>query len=170
MRRRLKSLPIGKVITITIGLVIALGIRPVSVREILAAYVLALAAIALLTLSRLARTEEEWERSTSELAHALAPRQRVRLRPAELIRTERDLTLSTANAGEVHARLLPQLRDVAAARLADRHDLTLADAHELLGDDAWELLRPDRPIPTDRSGPGLPLRSIAALLDAVERL
>lgn len=163
-------MPIGKVVTITIGLVIALGIRPVSVREILAAYVLALAAIALLTLTRFARTEDEWERSTSELAHALAPRPRVRLRPAELIRTERDLTLSTANAGEVHARLLPQLRDVAEARLADRHDTALVDARELLGDEAWELLRPDRPIPTDRSAPGLPLRRIAALLDAVERL
>src|SRR6266404_4315489 len=148
MRRRLRGLPIGKFVTITIGLVIALGIRPVSVREIVAAYVLALAAIALLTLARLARTEDEWERSTSELARALAPCPRVRLRPAELIRTERDLTLSTANAGEVHARLLPQLRDVAAARLADRHDTALTDAHDLLGDEAWELLRPDRPVPT----------------------
>ena len=170
MRRRLRGLPIGKVIGITIGLVIALGIRPVSVREIVAAYVLALAAIALLTLARVARTDDEWQRSTSELARALAPRPRVRLRPAELIRTERDLTLSTANAGEVHARLLPQLRDVAAARLADRHDMGLADAHDLLGDEAWELLRPDRPMPPDRSAPGLPLRRIAALLEAVERL
>jgi len=170
MRRGLRGLPIGKVVGITVGLVVALGIGPASVREILAAYVLALAAIALLTLTRLARTEDEWERSTSELARALAPRPRVRLRPAELIRTERDLTLSTANAGEVHARLLPQLRDVAAARLADRHDLALADARDLLGDEAWELLRPDRPIPLDRSAPGLPLRRIAILLDAVERL
>jgi len=170
MRRRLSGLPIGKVVTISIGLVIALGVRPVSVREILAAYVLALAAIALLTLSRLARIEDEWERSTSELAHALSPRPRVRLRPAELIRAERDLTLSSTNAGEVHTRLLPQLRDVAAARLADRHNMALSDAHDLLGDEAWELLRPDRPVPTDRSAPGLPLRRIAALLDAVERL
>jgi len=170
VRRRLRGLPIGKVIGITIGLVIALGIRPVSVREIVAAYVLALAAIALLTLARLARTEDEWERSTSDLARALAPRPRVRLRPAERNRTERDLTLSTANAGEVHARLLPQLRDVAAARLADRHDMALADARDLLGDEAWELLRPDRPMPPDRSAPGLPLRRIAALLEAVERL
>ena len=170
MRRRMRGLPIGKVIVITIGLVIALGIRPVSVREIVAAYLLALAAIALLTLARLARTEDEWERSTSELSRALAPRPRVRLRPAELIRTERDLTLSTASAAEVHARLLPQLRDVAAARLADRHDMGLADARDLLGDEAWELLRPDRPIPSDRNAPGLPLRRIGTLLDAVERL
>ena len=90
------------------------------------------------------------------------------MRPAELIRTERDLTLSTSNAGELHARLLPQLRDVAAARLADRHS-DLVQAREILGEEAWELLR-DRPVPPDRSAPGLPLRRISALVDAVERL
>jgi hypothetical protein len=165
---RKARIPLGKVIGLTIGLVVALGIRPVSVREILAAYVLALTAVALYTLTHLARVGEEWERSTSELARALAPRRHPRMRPAELIRTERDLTLSTSNAGELHARLLPQLRDVAAARLADRHS-DLVQAREILGEEAWELLR-DRPVPPDRSAPGLPLRRISALVDAVERL
>jgi hypothetical protein len=163
-------MPVGTIVVVTIGVVIALGLRLVSVRETLAAYVLALTAIALLVLSRMARTEEEWERATSELERALAPRTTVRARPNELVRVERDLVLSVANAAELHARLLPQLREVATARLATRRDGGLAHARELLGEDAWELLREDRPVPDDRAAPGLPLRDIAALVDTVEAL
>jgi hypothetical protein len=162
--------PIVPVVIATAGLVVALGLRPVPVREIVAAYVLALAGIALLSLMRLARTEEEWERTTSELERALAPRKAVRTRPADLIRTERDLTLASVNAGELQVRLLPQLREVAAARLAAGGRGDLEHARALLGDDAWELLRPDRPAPADRGAPGLPMRRIASLLDAIERL
>jgi hypothetical protein len=163
-------LPVGTIVAATIGLAIALGLRPISVREILAAYVLALTAIALLVLARMARTEEEWERATSELERALAPRKAMRGRPAELVRTERDLLLSSGNAGDLHTRLLPQLREVAAARLGARHDVDLADARDVLGDDTWEYLRPDRPMPDDRIGNGLPLRRIAGLVDTIERL
>ena len=162
--------PVGPIALATIGVAIALGLRPISVREILAAYVLALTAIALLVLTRMARTEEEWERATSELDRALAPRRAARARPAELVRTERDLTLSSSNVGDLHTRLLPELREVAAARLADRHDVDLAGARDLLGDETWEYLRPDRPMPDDRTAEGLPLRRIAALVDAIERL
>jgi hypothetical protein len=169
MKRR-PRLPIGTIVAATIGLAVALGLRPISVREILAAYVLALAAIALLVLTRMARTEEEWERATSELERVLTPRKTARARPAELVRTERDLTLSSTNAGDLHTRLLPQLREVAASRLADRHDTDLSDARGVLGDEAWEYLRPDRPTPADRTAQGLPLRRIAVLVDAIERL
>jgi hypothetical protein len=167
---RKPRVPVGTIVVATIGLAIALGLRPISVREILAAYVLVLTAISLLVLTRMARTEEEWERATSELERALTPRKTARARPAELVRTERDLTLSSTNAGDLHARLLPQLREVAASRLAARHDTDLADAHDVIGDDAWEYLRADRPAPDDRTGDGLPLRRIAALVDAIERL
>jgi len=163
--------PIAPVVLATAGLVVALGLRPATVRVIVAAYVLALAAIALLSLTRLARTEEEWERTGSELDRALAPRKAVRTRPADLIRTERDLTLASVSAGELHVRLLPQLREIAAARLAAAGRGDLAHARALIGDDdAWELLRPDRTAPPDRSAPGLPLRRIASLLDTIERL
>lgn len=154
----------------TIGLLVALGLRPISTREIFAAYVLALTALALLALMRVARSDDDWARATSQLELALRPRKTTRMRPAELVRTERDLMLSESNAGELHTRLLPQLRDVAGARLADRHDLQLRDAHAILDDDNWELLRPDRPAPADRSAPGLPMRQIAHLIDAIERL
>jgi hypothetical protein len=160
MRR--PRLPVGTLVGVTIGLAIALGLRPISVREILAAYVLALTAIALLVLTRMARTEEEWERAVSELEHALAPRKPERTRPAELVRMERDITLSIANAGEFHARLRPLLLSIATARVRFPQDALAADT--------WELLRPDRPAPADRAAPGLPLRRIAELTDAVESL
>lgn len=155
-------LPIGKVLAVTIGLAIALGLRPISAREILAAYVLALTAITLAELTRLARIEEEWERSSSDLERALAPRKSVRGRPAELVRVERDLTLSAASAGEFHARLRPLLFAIAAARV--RHP------REALDPDTWELLRPDLPAPDDRTAPGVPLRRIAELVDTIESL
>ena len=60
--------------------------------------------------------------------------------------------------------------EIASARLAASGSGDLAHARTLLGDDAWELLRSDRPAPEDRSAPGLPLRRIASLLDAVEGL
>ncbi len=160
---------VGQVATASVGLAIALGLRPASVREILAAYVLALAAIVLLLLTRIVHDNEEWERSTSDFERALAPRRVERVRPAELIRAERDLVLANGNAGDLHTKLLPQLRDVATARLADR-GLRLTDARDLLGDDAWELLRSDRPAPDDRGQPGLPLKQIAALFDRIEEL
>lgn len=167
---RKPRIPIGTIVAVTIGLAVALGLRPVSVREILAAYVLALTAIALLVLTRMARTDEEWERATSELERALAPKKPVRTRPNELVRIERDLMLSVASAGELHVRLLPQLREAAAARLATRHDVGLARSREVLGDDAWELLRADRAVPDDRTAPGLPLHTISSLVDTIERL
>jgi len=132
--------------------------------------VLALTAIALLALMRMARSDDEWARATSQLELALEPRRPTRMRPPELVRTERDLMLSESSAGELHTRLLPQLRDVAAARLAERHDLPLRDAHAIVDDDSWELLRPDRPAPSDRGAPGLPMRKIAHLIDTIERL
>lgn len=162
--------PVRGLVVATIGLAVALGLRPISTREIVAAYILALTFFALVLLMRIAHSGDEWGRATSQLELALAPQKETRARPAELVRTERDLMLSAANAGELHTRLLPQLRDVAAVRLADRHDLDLLHAREILGDETWELLRPDRPAPPDRGAPGLPMERIARLVDTVERL
>lgn len=157
-----RRIPIGTIVAVTIGLAVALGLRPASVREILAAYVLALAAIALLELARMARTQEEWERAASELERALAPRRPVRARPNELVRVERDLVLSRANAAEFNTRLRPMLLEIASARV-ERPE-------EALDGESWELLRPGRPLPDDRGAPGPSLARIAGLLGAIERL
>jgi hypothetical protein len=168
-RRRLVTLFAGA----TFALVVALGVRPVSVATILAAYVLVLAAIALTALTRLTRTASEWQ-PASQFEHALRRDDEVSVRPPELVRTEREITLGSANAAHLHMRLLPILREAAAARLAAHHNFELDRrpdaARALLGDEAWQLLRPDRSAPEDRNAPGLPLRRIRALVDTLERL
>ncbi|HZQ88628.1 MAG TPA: hypothetical protein VFA42_01325 [Gaiellaceae bacterium] len=161
MRRRIRP-PYGTLAALTIGLAVALGLRPISVREIVAAYVLALTAVALLVLARTARTEEEWERAASELARALAPRAETRRRPPELVVVERDARLAAASAGDFHSRLRPLLWSIVEAR-------TRAP-REALDDDTWELLRPDRPVPADLSAPGVPLRRLAQVVDELEQL
>jgi len=168
-RRRLFTLWAGA----TFGLVVALGVRPVSVSTILAAYVLVLAAIALAALTRLTRAASEWQ-AASQFEHALRSEDESPVRPPELVRTEREITLGSANAAHMHMRLLPILREAAAARLAAHHNVELdrrpEAARALLGDEAWQLLRPDRPAPEDRNAPGLPLRRIRGLVDTLERL
>ena len=168
-RRRLVAL----CATATLGLVVALGLRPVSATTILSAYVLVLAAIALGALTRVTRETSEWTEA-SQFDRALAGGVENPVRPPELVRTEREITLGIANARHLHARLLPILRDAAAARLAAHHNVDLERrpeaARALLGDEAWQLLRPDLPAIEDRSAPGLPLRRIRALVDTLERL
>jgi hypothetical protein len=161
VRRRTRP-PYGTLAALTIGLAVALGLRPISVREIVAAYVLALTAVALLVLARTARTEEEWERAASELARALAPRAETRRRPPELVVVERDARLAAASAGDFHSRLRPLLWSIVEARTRT--------PREALDDDTWELLRPDRPVPADLSAPGVPLRRLAQVVDELEQL
>jgi hypothetical protein len=157
----------------TLALVVALGVRPVSVPTILAAYVLVLAAIALTALTHIAREASEWQEA-SQFERALRVTVDMPVRPSELVRTEREITLGIASAGHLHSRLLPILREAAAARLAAHHNVELERrpdaARALLGDEAWQLLRPDLPPAEDRSAPGLPLRRIRGLVDTLERL
>ena len=157
----------------TLGLVVALGVQPVSVSTILAAYMLVLAAIVLAALTRVAREASEWQEA-SQFERALRGAVDTPVRPPELVRTEREITLGVANAGHLHARLLPILRESAAARLSAHHHVELDRrpdaARALLGDEAWQLLRPDLPPPEDRNAPGVPLRRIHDLVDTLERL
>ena len=82
----------------TVLLVVMLGIGPVSAHEILAAYVLVLAAIALAALTRVARSASELPPQSSFEA-ALAVGTVDRSRPPELVRTEREITLGISSAG-----------------------------------------------------------------------
>jgi hypothetical protein len=154
-------------------LVILLGVRPLPAERLLAGYVLALAAIALAALTRIAQPAAE-RRAASPFEQALRQRHERPVRPPELIRTERELTLGMSNAGHAYSRLLPLLREAAAARLAARHGIDLRarprDAEELLGGDAWELLRPDLAAPEDRNAAGLPIARVEALVGVIEDL
>jgi hypothetical protein len=105
-------------------------------------------------------------RSRSELDQALAERNRRTPRLPDVERTEREVTLATASAYDLHYRLLPHLREVAQCRLER--------AGKAAGPDTlgrwWELLRPDRPEPEDRFAPGIKQAELRALVDDLERM
>ena len=163
-RRRLAIL----VVLTTVALAVALGLRPLSTGRILAGYVLVLAAVGLGAATRVLAASHS--RESSRFEQMLSRRKSAATRPSELVRIEREITLGTSSAGNLHTRLLPLLREAAAARRGFDFELSPERARAALGDEAWELLRPARPAPTERSAPGLPLREVRALLDRLERL
>jgi hypothetical protein len=90
-------------------------------------------------------------------------------RPAQLERLERELTMATATAFDLHARLRPQLREIATMRLAAR-GVRLEDAQGVLDDEVWELVRPDRLPPANRHAEGIPPAELRRVVDALEAL
>ncbi len=79
-------------------------------------------------------------------------------------------------AGDVHTRLRPQLRRIAADLLASRHGLGLDDRRDaaaieaLVGPEAWDLIRVDRPTPRTPRAAGLGRSELDELLASLERL
>jgi hypothetical protein len=149
------------VLVATVALVVALGAHPFSTTRIVAGYVLALAAVSVAALVRVLGAVSK-TRGESQFERTLAAKPQAQIRPPELVRVERELTLGIASEGHLHRRLLPLLREAAAARGGL--------SRERLGDDAWELLRPDRPASPDRTAPGIPLRRLRELVARLESL
>jgi len=90
----------------------------------------------------------------------------------ELERLETAVVLSPSSARELHVRLRPVLRAVAAERLSRRGielDRDRDRAQEALGPDLWAVVRPDRPLPARGDVPPT-LRELAAIVDTLERL
>jgi hypothetical protein len=105
-------------------------------------------------------------RMRSELDRALAESDRPEQPIPELEKTQREVTLATATAYDLHFRLLPHLREIAQCRL-ERTGKT--SGPDTLGR-WWELLRPDRPEPEDRFGPGIKQADLRALVGDLERM
>jgi hypothetical protein len=84
----------------------------------------------------------------------------------EIEKLEREVTLATASAYDLHYRLLPHLREIAQARL-ERAGRT--PGPETLGR-WWELLRPDRQPPEDRFGKGISEAELRALVADLARM
>lgn len=147
----LRRLAFGLVLA-TLALIVLLGVRPVSRQTILAGYAIALASIGLAALMRIMRDarHDPPSRFEAELAREHIPPSR----PNALVRIERELTLATSNAGNVHDRFRPLVRDI-------------ADARGCTDDELRAFL--DEPEPRDRSAPGLSLRTIRTLIETLER-
>ena len=135
-------------------------------------YVLVLGAIALAAMISLLRRMIPPERG-SRLADALEPRPPELPRIPELDRLQRELHMSASREYDLHYRLRPVVRDIAAGRL-ERRGLSLDSGspavRELLGDDLWMLVRPDRKPPRDRQAPGPGQAALRQTVETLERL
>lgn len=109
----------------------------------------------------------------------VATRKRVRrrrdqgLRPADLVRLERLVVTGRSSAGDVHQRLRPVLREVAAARLRPHGvwlDRSPERARGLLGEELWELVRADCPRPAEPRAPGISFEQLSDAIARLERL
>jgi hypothetical protein len=113
-------------------------------------------------------------RRPSAFDAALRTRARPDQRILELERMEREVALGVATAFDLHFRLRPRLRRIAAALLTSRHGIELDGSPEAarraLGDDAWEILRGDREPPPERFAPGIDLASLGRAVSALEAL
>lgn len=156
-----------------LALAAVVGFGLVRLDDAVAAFLLVLGGIGLLALVRAVGVSAPPAQG-SLFEQALRPRQPERRRPPDLTRIEVDLAFGVESAAQLHSRLVPLLRMIAAARLASRHGVDLGRAPgtacALLGDDAWELVRPDRPAPREMLAPGLPLRRIGRVITTLEEL
>jgi hypothetical protein len=131
-------------------------------------YILVVGGIALLDVVVLAREAYPRE-NVPAIVGALEREPAERQRPVELERLERALTMATATAFDLHAHLLPQLREIAAMRLGVR-GLRLDESEEALGEELWELVRPEREAPTDRHASGIAPDALRRAVEGLESL
>jgi hypothetical protein len=105
-------------------------------------------------------------------AAAVGPRDRAV--PGGLARLEQETVLGVAGSFDLHYRLRPRLRNLAADLLAARRGVSLdgdADrARALVGEQTWELVRRDRPVPEDRLARGLPVQDLGRVVESLERI
>jgi hypothetical protein len=150
-----------------------LGFSTLPRERLIGGYVLFVGSLLLFGLVAAARAAGASDRS-SIYDNALTQRKRPPKRPADLEQLEREVALATASSFDVHFRLRPVLREIAAHRLASRRGLELdagsPGVRAALGEELWELVRPSRPPPDDRLGPGLALSRLRAALDRLERI
>jgi hypothetical protein len=110
----------------------------------------------------------------SQFELALKPPQARPERPPALVLLEQQLALAATTAFDVHFRLRPVVRDVAAQRLWARHAVDLESgperAESLLGPDVWALARPDRAPPPEPFAPGLGVRGIEQVVARLEQV
>jgi hypothetical protein len=134
-------------------------------------YALLVCAAALVVMLRALRREYPPERSLVPRAKRNAA---LRRPPQGLARIEHEAALGVAGTFDLHFRLRPRLRDIAAGLLQARRRISLDDepdaARAVLGDATWELVRADRPPPEDRLGRGLPPAELTATVDSLERV
>jgi hypothetical protein len=156
----------------TVGLLVMRSVFPGREALELDVYVLVVGALAVLT-AVLAAQRAIPVSTTSAIAEALEREAGEAIRPPDLERTERIVTMATSTAFDLHYRLRPILREVAEQRLGDRRGIRLdvdAEAEEALGAELWDVVQPDRPPPAKRFDPGLEPDALQASIARLEGL
>ena len=163
---------VGLAVLAVIALVAARMISPGRRDLELDVFILVLGGIGLLVLAaELRRLAPTAERSLVE--EALDPEPAEKRPIADLLRLERALSMASARQFDLHYRLRPILRDVAAARLEQRGldlDSGRPVVQELLGDELFELTAPDREPPANRLAPGPGVEGLDRTIGRLERL
>lgn len=153
----------------TIALLLARLFEPGRLELELDVYVLALGAVALFDVVILVREAYPLERPVPQIARALERDEEEPRRLPELERVERELTMATATAFDLHTRLRPLAREIATARLAAR-GRRLEESEDELGEELWGLVRPDRPVPSNRHGAGISVEQLRGIVERLEAL
>jgi hypothetical protein len=113
------------------------------------------------------------EGTQSELENALAHAEGEPARIAELDRLEREIYMGAARAFDLHYRLRPVIREIAAGRLEQRGlelDSGNAAVRAALGDELWALVRPDLEPPQDRQAEGPGIDYVRARIEGLEAM
>ena len=162
----------GLAVLAAIALLVARMVSPGRKDLELDVFILVLGGIGLLVLAaELRRLAPTAERSLVE--EALDPEPAEKRPIADLLRLERALSMASARQFDLHYRLRPILRDVAAARLEHRGldlDSGRPVVQELLGDELFELTAPDREPPANRLAPGPGVEGLDRTIGRLERL
>ncbi len=162
---RSRSLP-------TIGLAIVLVVAPGRASSPFHVWLLVVLAVALLARSRRCGAPCPVGRRRSRLGRG--GREPPAERFASLEKLERAVSMASTSGYDVHHRLRPVVREIAAGQLLVRRGIDLdrhpEAAHAVLGDDVWELVRPERPRPQARAAPGLGLEELEQVVAGLERI
>lgn len=112
--------------------------------------------------------------ATSPFDLGLRRRHGLREPVAELERLEREVSMATSTAFDLHFRLRPRVHRIARQLLASRRGVDLATqpeaARRLLGEETWAIVRPGTEPPSDRLAPGLDLARLRAVVTSLEQL
>jgi hypothetical protein len=139
---------------------------------VLDAYLVFVGGIVALTAARISGRAFPRPRGTVPAVLSRPPKRYVH--PESLSVMEDEVALAQAGEFDLHFRLRPQLRDIAAAGLATQSGIELEREPERargrLSPQAWELVRPDRPRPEGAGDRGIDTGSLTAIVTELETL
>lgn len=94
--------------------------------------------------------------------------------PPSLARIEQEVALGVAGAFDLHFRLVPRIRVLAADLLASRRRVSVDTAPDtargILGPETWDLVRAERPSPEDRLARGIPIPELRRVVESLEKI